>query len=103
VCGAPHPITQKGWGVRQIAVGETLRRLVAKWLLASAQGRNAAGALSPFQRAFLKGSPCEVVTVGVQAQVEHGKKHGNTGWLLLQVGLKTAFKSIARPANLEAL
>jgi len=29
--------------------------------------------------------------------------HGSTGWLLLQVDLKNAFNSIARPAILEAL
>jgi len=53
--------------VRPIAVGDTLRRLVAKWLLATTQGRNAATALAPLQKAFAKGSPCEVVAMGVQA------------------------------------
>jgi len=87
--------------VRPIAVGDTLRRLVAKWLLASAQGRNAAAALAPLQTAFAKGSPCEVVAMRVQAQVD--ALHGSTGWLLLQVDLKNAFNSIARPAILVAL
>jgi len=87
--------------VRPIAVGETLRRLVAKWLLATTQGRNAATALAPLQTAFAKGSPCEVVAMGVQAQVD--AFHGSTGWLLLQMDLKNAFNSIARPAILEAL
>jgi len=82
-------------------VGDTLRRLVARWLLATAQGRNAATALAPLQTAFAKGSPCEVVAMGVQAQVD--ALHGSTGWLLLQVDLKNAFKSIVRPAILEAL
>jgi len=39
--------------------------------------------------------------MGVQAQVD--ALHGSTGWLLLQVDLKNAFNSIARPAILEAL
>jgi len=56
--------------VRPIAVGDTRRRLVAKWLLASAKGRNAAAALAPLQTAFAKGSPCEVVAMEVQAQVD---------------------------------
>jgi len=43
---------------------------VAKWLLVSAQGRNAAAALAPLQRAFAKGSPCEVVAMGVHDQVD---------------------------------
>jgi len=95
------PLRKKDGGVRPIAVGDTLRRLVAKWLLATTQGRNAATALAPLQTAFAKGSPCEVVAMGVQAQVD--ALHGSTGWLLLQVGLKNAFNAIARPAILEAL
>jgi len=87
--------------VRPIAVGDTLRRLVENWLLATAQGRNAAAALAPLQTAFAKGSPCEVVAMGVQAQVD--ALHGSTGWLLLQVYLRNAFNSIARPAILEAI
>jgi len=64
-------------GVRRIAVGDTLRRLVAKWLLASGQGLAPAAFLSPLQTAFAKGSPCEVVVMGVQATVEPW--HGSTG------------------------
>jgi len=41
------------------------------------------------------------VAMGVQAQVD--ALHGSTGWLLLQVDLKNAFNSIARPAILEAV
>jgi len=50
-------LRKKDGGVRPIAVGDTLRRLVEKWLLATAQGYNAAAALSPLQTAFAKGSP----------------------------------------------
>jgi len=82
-------------------VGDTLQRLVAKWLLASAQGRNAAVALAPPQTAVAEGSPCEVVAMGVQAQVD--ALHGSTGWLLLKVDLKNAFHFIARPAILGTL
>jgi len=82
-------------------VGDTLRKLVARWLLASAQHRNADAALAPLQTAFAKGSPCDVVAVGVQAHVD--ALHGSTGWLLLQVDLRNAFNSIARPVILEAL
>jgi len=73
------PLRKKDGGVRPIVVGDTLRRLVAKWLLATAQGRNAATALAPLQTAFAKGSPCEVVAMEVQAQVD--ALHGSTGWL----------------------
>jgi len=80
------PLRKKDGGVSPIAVSDTLRRLVAKWLLATA-----AAALAPFQTAFAKRSPCEVVTIGLQAQVD--TLHGSTGWLLLQVDLKNAFNS----------
>jgi len=95
------PLRKKDGGVFPIAVGDTLRRLLAKWLLATTQGRIAATALAPLQTAFAKGSPCEVVAMGVQAQVE--AVHGSPGWLLLPVDMKNAFNSIARQAILEAL
>jgi len=95
------PLRKKDGGVRPIAVGDTLRRLLAKWLLATTQGRNAATALAPLLTAFAKGSPYAVVAMGVQEQVN--ALHWSTGWLLLQVYLKNAFSSIAGPAILEAL
>jgi len=87
--------------VRPIAVGDTLRRLVAKGLLVSAQGRKASSTIAPLQTAFAKGGLCEVVAMGVQMQVE--ARHGSTGWLLLQLDLKKAFTSTAWPAILGAL
>jgi len=65
VRGAPQPPKKKVWGsARPIAVSDSLRMLVAKWLLASAQGRNAAAALASLQTALAKESPCEVVAMG---------------------------------------
>jgi len=94
-------LKKKDGGVRSIAVGETLRRLTAEWLLATSQGRSETAALAPLQTAFAKGSPCDVVAMGVQALTD--TLHGSTGWLLLQVDLKKAFTSIHRPAILDAL
>jgi len=71
------PLKKKGGVVRPIAVGDTLRRLVAKWLLATSQGESATAALAPLQTAFAKGSTCEVVEMGVQAHVD--SLHGSTG------------------------
>jgi len=95
------PLKKKDGSVRPIAVGDTLRRLTAKWLLATSQGRSAAAALAPLQTAFAKGSPCEVVAMGVQALAD--TLHDSTGWLLLQVDLKNAFNSIHLTAILDAL
>jgi len=64
------PLRKKYGGVRPIAVGDTLRRLVANWLLATTQGRSADTVLAPLQTAFAKGSLCEVVAMGVQAKVD---------------------------------
>jgi len=95
------PLKKKDGGVRPIAVGDTLHRLTAKWLLATSQGRSATAALAPLQTAFEKGSPCEVVAMGVQTLAD--TLNGSTGWMLLQVDLKNAFNSIQRPAILDAL
>jgi len=95
------PLKKKDGGVRPIAVGDTLRRLTAKWMLATSQGRSATAALAPLPTAFATGSPCEVVAMGVQALAD--TLHGSTGWLLLQVDLKNAFNYINRPAILDAL
>jgi len=91
------PFRKKYGGMRPIAVGDTLRRLVAKWLLATSQGRSATAALAPLQTAFEEGSPCEVVAMGVQSHVD--ALTGSTGLLLLQVYLKTlSTPSIGRPS-----
>jgi len=106
--GAPYlcaarfiPLKKKDGGVRRIDKSDPPRRLTAKWLLATSQGRSATAALAPLQTAFAKGSPCEVVAMGVLALAE--PMHGSTWWLLLQVDLKNAFSSIHRPTILEAL
>jgi len=95
------PLKKKDGGVCPIAVGDTLHRLMAKWLLATSQGRSATTALAPLQTAFAKGSPCEMGAMGVQALAD--TLNGSTGWLLLQVDLKNAFNCIHRPAIPEAL
>jgi len=59
LCAARLIPLRKIGGVRPIAVGDTLRRLVAKWLLATTRGRNAATARAPLQTAFAKVSSFE--------------------------------------------
>jgi len=57
------PLREENGALRPIAVCDTLRSLVANWLLATGQGRNAANALAPLQTAFATGSPCEVLAM----------------------------------------
>jgi len=95
------PLRKKDGGVSPIAVRDTLRRLTAKWLLATSHGQSATAALAQLQTAFAQGSPFEVVAMGVQAP--SNTLHGSEGWLLLQVDSKDAFNSIHRPAILDAL
>jgi len=52
---------------RPIALVDTLRMLVATWLLATSRGRGFAAVLAPLQTAFAQGSPCEVMAMGEQA------------------------------------
>jgi len=95
------PLKKEDGGVRPIAFGDILRRLTAKWLLATSQEWSAPAALAPLQTAFANGSPCEVVAMGVQALAE--TLHGGTGWLLLRVDLRNAFNSLHRRAILNAV
>ena len=48
------PLKKKDGGVRPIAVGETLRRVIAKWLVRSTEAVNLAQSLAPLQTAFAK-------------------------------------------------
>jgi len=97
----PIPLRKKDGRLRPIAVGGTLRRRVAMWLLTSAPVQSAARALSPLQPVIAKGGPCELVAMGVEAVAEPDQDR-STGWLLLQVDLKNAFNSIYHSAILSA-
>lgn len=92
---------KKYGGVRPIAPGHTLRRPVAKWLLACAVGLNAAAALSPLKTAFGREAPATCWRWPYRGKWTH--LNGSTGRPFLQVDLKNAFTSIAPPAILEAL
>jgi len=58
-------LMKKDRGVSPIAVWETLRRRVAKWLLASSDGKGAARALWPRETGFLKKGGVRGVVHGV--------------------------------------
>ena len=67
-CGATLiPLVKKDNGVRPVAIGETLRRLVGKVLLASANAKDQVSSLQPLQ-----------VGVGVRNAAE--SRHGHAGF-----------------------
>ena len=93
------PLRKKDGGVRPIAVGETLRRLVAKWLVRGKAGKSLAESLAPTQVAFKSGGPCEVLAAGVQ----HLARELQGDWALLQVDVENAFNTVSREAVLRVL
>ena len=92
------PLGKKGGGVRPIAVGETLRRLAGKLLIARYQPE-AAGRLTP-----------EQVGVGVPRGAE-SLVHRVRMWLqqaapdhvLLQLDFRNTFNSVKRKVLLQAI
>ena len=70
LCGARLvPLRKPDGGVRPIAVGETLRRVVAKWCGQLPSAKGLAKDLEPTQVAFVKGGPCEVLGMGAREVV----------------------------------
>jgi len=51
------PLKKKAGGVRPNAVGDTLHRLTAKWLLATSQGRSATAVLAPYRLPLRRAVP----------------------------------------------
>ena len=94
----PYRLGEAGWGVRPIAVAETLRRLAGKLLIARYQPE-AASRLQP-----------EQVGVGVLRGAE-SLVHKVRMWLqqalpnhvLLQLDFKNAFNSVKRKVLLQAV
>jgi hypothetical protein len=92
------PLRKNDGGVRPIAVGETLRRLVGKFLLQSAEAQAAVGKMEPAQTAFRKGGPCTCVGMGIQEAIN---LLPSEPWVLLQVDLANAYNSLDRVAILS--
>ena len=100
IAGAPlYPLRKKDGGVRPVAVGEVLRRLVAKCFCAKLKGRS--------EKLFVKvgqvgvgvkgGSEAAVLAVREALQKGNGRK------VVLKVDLENAFNSINREKVLEAV
>ena len=95
LCGANlTPLRKKDDGVRPVAVGETIRRLVGKALLSTATLKQQVAALAPLQCGVGVRGATEAVAMGTQCLVN---QFGGTGhWALLKVDLSNAFNSVHR-------
>ena len=77
-----------------MAVGEVLRRLVGKALLATRPAKEQVASLRPHQVGTGVRCAAESVAIGTQTLVDN---LGSTGrWVLLQVDVANAFNTIAR-------
>ena len=93
------PLRKPDGGVRPVAVGETLRRMVGKALLATTAARDEISRLSPLQTGIGIRGAAEAVGMGCQSMVNHLGMQ--SGWVLLKVDLSNAFNSISRKAVLN--
>ena len=102
LCGAKLiPLKKPGakMAVRPIAVGETLRRLVGKTVMASPKVQDAVTNMLPTQLGVAVEGACETTTMALQHWInEHSQEQD---WTVLQVDLTNAFNSIDRKKMLE--
>ena len=89
------PLNKKDGGVRPIAVGDTLRRLVGKVLLRIDVTKEQVATLGPRQCGVGVMSATELVGMGVQRTVQ---ALGTAPWVALQVDVANAFNTIDRRA-----
>ena len=76
-------------GVRPVAVGECLRRLVGKILLSSSKCKSEVSQLAPLQVGVGLAGAAESVAMGTQGLVD---SLGETArWALLKIDLRNAF------------
>ena len=83
------PLRKPDGGVRPVAVGDTLRRLVGKVLLSTSAARSQVEALTPTQVGVGVRSATESVAMGFTNLVNTLGIHGQ--WTALQVDLSNAF------------
>ena len=93
------PLRKPDGGVRPVAVGDTLRRLVGKALLATNVAKQQVSSLAPLQTGIgIKGA-AESVAMGCQSMVDHLAKQ--TGWVMLKLDMANAFNTVSRKDVLQ--
>ena len=103
LCGAQIVPLRKPTGkmdIRPVAVGETLRRIVAKFAMSSILVKRAIEELRPLQCGVAVEGACETVAMALQGWVDANRS--SSDWAVLQVDLRNAFNSMDRGAMLRA-
>ena len=95
------PLGKKDGGVRPIAVGDTLRRVVGKCLLHSEAVVMEMACLRPRQCGVGVCNAAEMVGMGLQRLVQSRHQNGADDYVVLQVDMRNAFNSISRDAVLR--
>ena len=95
------PLRKKDGGVRPIAVGDTLRRVVGKCLLHLEAVASEMACLQPRQCGVGVRNAAEMVGMGLQRLVQSCHHNGDTDYVVLQVDMRNAFNSVSRDAVLR--
>ena len=93
------PLKKPDGGVRPIAIGETLRRLIGKALMHVPKLVGELRSLAPLQCGVGVVNACESIGQGLQALIPSLPEDGD--WVVLQVDISNAFNSIDRTEVLK--
>ena len=98
LCGSSLvPLRKKDGGVRPIAVGDTIRRVIGKVLLGSSEVKKQVAGLRPRQCGVDVPYAAELVGMSLQRLVDHASQEP---WVCLQVDVRNAFNTVDRSAKL---
>jgi len=89
------PLTKKDGGLRPIAVGDTIRRVVGKCLLSLEVVRAEMASLQPRQCGVGVRNAAEMVGMGLQRLVQSHTSMGANDCVGLQVDVRNAFNSVS--------
>ena len=90
------PLKKKDGGVRPVAVGEVLRRVVGKCLLRHPNVADQVKSLQPLQLGVGVPMACPIIAHGLRRAVNELPVTGD--WAILQVDVSNAFNTVARSA-----
>ena len=96
------PLKKKDSGIRPIAVGDTLRRVIGKCLLRTSSLKKEVEALAPRQCGVGVRNAAELVGMSLQRMVDQCDAQDDIDWVVMQVDIKNAFNTVDRTSLLKA-